>query len=319
MTAARDLSVVDHLLRASPAPPPPVGTFEEWKEAWDLLCSRWAAPIDRALAGGLAADRPAWVFAAGYQAAIQCLLGAAATTAIAAICITEKDGPHPARIKSRLRPDAEDPAGWRLDGTKTFVSGAGEADILWVAASIGKTPQGRNLLRLVRVPSQSPGVTVVPLPPLGMLPEMPHARVRFESVPLSNDAVLPGDGYLGAVKPFRTVEDLHVTAAFLAWLFGVGRRAGWRGDIQEAILGLIVLGRSLALAPPLAPHVHVALGGLLGQLRDLQARIEPLWQDVAVTIRERWLRDRKVLAIAEGVRRKRLFAAWRHYGLRTLE
>lgn len=312
MTAA-DLAVVDYLLQA-PVAPTRITVFSEWTEAWKSLVSLWECPVDRALAGGFAADRPTWAFAAGYQAALQRLLPAADPARIAAICITEKGGPHPARIQCRLKTDTETEFRWRLDGTKAFVSGAGEAEILYVAASTGMTPKGRNILRMVSVPADSAGVTVVSRPSLGMVPEMPHGQVRFEAVSLAHDALWPGDGYTGAIKPFRTLEDLHVTGAFLGWLFAVGRRFGWPAAIKETMVPLMVAVRSLALAPPLDPHVHIALGGLLAQVHVLLEEITPLWPMTDARVREWWLRDRKVLDIADTPRQRRLDAARSHYG-----
>ena len=80
---------------------------------------------------------------------------------IAAICITEKSWPHPARIQCRLTSDHNGGGRWWLDGTKAFVSGADWADILLVAATNGKTTDGHNALRMVTVPADSDGVTLI--------------------------------------------------------------------------------------------------------------------------------------------------------------
>jgi hypothetical protein len=312
MTAA-DLAVIDYLLQA-PVAPTRITVFSEWTETWKSLVPLWKCPVDRALAGGFAADRPTWAFTAGYQAALQRLLPAADPARIAAICITEKGGPHPARIQCRLKTDPETASRWRLDGTKAFVTGAGEAETLYVAASTGMTPQGRNILRMVSVPADSAGVTVVPSPSLGIVPEMPHGQIRFEAVSLAHDALWPGDGYTGAIKPFRTLEDLHVTGAFLGWLFAVGRRFGWPAAMKGKMVSLMVAVRSLALAPPLDPHVHIALGGLLAQVHVLLEEITPLWPMTDARVREWWLRDRKVLDIADTPRQRRLDAARSYYG-----
>jgi hypothetical protein len=147
-----------------------------------------------------------------------------------------------------------------------------------------------------------------------MVPEIPHGQVRFGAVSLTHDAVWPGDGYTGAIKPFRTMEDLHVMGAFLGWLFAVGRRFGWPASTKETMVSLMLAVRSLALAPPLEPHVHIALGGLLVQVRGLLAEIMPLWQRADARVREWWLRDRAVLDIADTPRQRRLDAARSHYG-----
>lgn len=310
---AADLAVIEYLLQAPVDPPGRITLFREWKRIWKHMTPLWGTPVDRALAGGFAADRPAWAFAAGYQAAIQCLMPEIDNARIAAICITEKGGPHPARIQCRLTADRGVRGCWRLDGTKEFVSGADGAETLLVAASTGMTSSGRNVLRMVAVPADRPGVTITTLPSLGIVPEMPHGRVCFEAVSLPEAALLPGDGYTGAIKPFRTLEDLHVTGAFLAWIFAVGRRSAWPAAVLETMLPLMVAVRGLALASPLEPHVHIVLGGLLAQVSDLLEKIDPLWQGVDARVREWWQRDRNVLDIAASARQRRLEAARSHF------
>ena len=207
MKDLHDLSILDHLLKNSLTSPEPICDFRQWKRVWALLVPKWETPIERALAGGLSADRPAWAFAAGYQAAIQGLtlpLGMSDAVSLSAICITETAGAHPARIESRLAPIPEKPGCWRLDGHKTLITGAEEDDVLWVVASTGKTANGRNQLRMERGPSRSPGVALSTMPPLDLVPEIPHAAMRFASVALNEEAILKGDACLKMIKPFRS-------------------------------------------------------------------------------------------------------------------
>jgi hypothetical protein len=79
------------------------------------------------------------------------------------------------------------------------------------------------------------------------------------------------------------------------------------------MVSLMVAVRSLALASPLDPHVHLALGGLLAQMRVLLEEIDPLWQRVDPRVRDWWRRDRKVLEIADTQRQRRLESARLHY------
>jgi hypothetical protein len=143
---------------------------------------------------------------------------------------------------------------------------------------------------------------------------MPHGRVDFEAVGLTDEALLPGDGYVRAIKPFRTLEDVHVTGAFLAWFIAVGRRSGWPDAILETLLALMVTARTLALAPPLAPHVHLALGGLLSQVARVMDEAVPFWEQVDPRTRQKWERDGRILDIAHAARDRRLAAARRHFG-----
>lgn len=301
--------ILGHLLQASSAEPRQVSSLSEWIPFWKRLVPLWSTPVDRALAAGIAADRPAWAFAAGYQAAIQRLTPDIEAGRIASVCISEEAGAHPAGIHCRLRPTADGGGHWRLDGAKTFVTGAEGAEILVVAASCGTTSEGRNILRAAVVPSDLDGIAMSALPALGIIPEMPHGKVRFTSVRLPATALLPGDAYLDLIKPFRTLEDIHVTGAFLAWIFGIADRFGWPADVRETLLGMMAAVHALAMAPPLAPHVHLALGGLLEQFGRLLEDIDPLWSMTEASVQSRWRRDRPILTLAAAARRRRLEAA----------
>ena len=177
------------------------------------------------------------------------------------------------------------------------------------------TPSGRNVLRMVAVPADRPGVTITLLPSLGMVPEMPHAkglpRSRF---PAGGTALWPGDGYTGAIKPFRT----HGGFARHRGLSGLdlcGRTPLRLGPLRywKPCWRLMVAVRGLALASPREPHVHIVLGGLLAQVHDLLEKIDPLWQGVDARVREWWQRDRNVLDIAASARLRRMDAARSHY------
>ena len=56
-------------------------------------------------------------------------------------------------------------------------------------------------------------------------------------------ALLPGDGYDVYVKPFRTIEDIHVHAATIAYLVAEGRRRGWPHGWIERAVNLLLLPR----------------------------------------------------------------------------
>ena len=145
-------------------------------------------------------------------------------------------------------------------------------------------------------------------PPLPFVPEVGHARVTFESVAVGADEILPGDGYDDALKPFRTIEDIHVTAALLAWAMRAAGASGWaRAWLDEAACLLLVF-RALGDRSPSAEGTHVALAGALGLVRRLLERGE--WSKCSEATRAMWERDRPLLDVAAVVRSARLEAAW---------
>jgi alkylation response protein AidB-like acyl-CoA dehydrogenase len=181
--------------------------------------------------------------------------------------------------------------------------------VFFVAAREGLDAGERPLIRIARVPSNSPGIRIESMPPTRYVAEVPHAQIVFRDVALAEDALLPGDGYGSYVKPFRTVEDIHVNAAIVAYLLREARRLAWPGAwIERAAAHLHAL-RSLAAEDPSSPATHLALAGALvssGSLSDDSIR---LWasQDPAAA---RWRRDKELLSVAGKARAQRTLRAW---------
>ncbi|MFF0541455.1 acyl-CoA dehydrogenase family protein [Nocardia thailandica] len=296
--------VFDHLLRGPADAPAPTGVDGVW-DRYRAVAGRFAGTVDDAAAAGFAADRLGFAFLPGYQAALRALLPGLDPGALVSMLATEQGGGHPAAIATTLTETAD---GWRVTGTKSFATLGDRADRFVVVASTGAGPDGRNRLRAALVAADAPGVRVEPLPELPFAPEIPHASVRFDEVAAEP---LPGDGYTDLLKPFRTVEDVHVLAATLGYLIRVARGAAWPDDTVERLLALLAGVRGIEPAAYRSPGAHVALGGLFGALNTWVADTEPLWARVDEAQRRRWERDRPLLGVAGKVRAQRLATAWR--------
>jgi hypothetical protein len=246
------------------------------------------------LLAGEGIDRLGYAFRDGYAAALRALIPSLGELEVVALCATEEAGAHPRAIQTRW--DGE-----RVTGRKLFVTMGTRADRLLVVAR----EDGGNL-RVVSVDARAPGVHLLPMPPTAFAPEIPHAEVRLEAAP---GVALPGDGYSDYLKPFRTIEDIHVYAATVGYLMALGRRVGWK---PLHIARLAALGASLAhLAElePLAPATHLALGGALDLGRQLFAGLD--LDAVPEEERARWLRDRPLLEVAGKARAQRFETACR--------
>jgi acyl-CoA dehydrogenase len=270
--------------------------------------TRDLAPIDAALLGGAAADRVAFAFAAGYRAALAALWPGLPEGAVPAFAATEAGGVHPRAIETRLE------ASTHVTGHKRFVTFADQADTLLVVAGEGTGADGRNRLRVARVDARGPGVTLRPLPETPFTPEIAHAEVLLERAPVVE--VLPGDGYDRYLKPFRTIEDVHVHAAMLGHVLGVAQRSGWPQPLRERLVAAIAAVRAVAAADPTAPEVHVALAGCIAVARSLIDETEEHWALARDDVRERWSRDRALLRVAEKARGQRLVSAWERLAAR---
>lgn len=313
---ANDLLILDWLLsRQREIDPAEQNSLADWKALFDAHAPAWPATPDRAAAGGFLADRLAYAFAGGYDSALRRLVPWLPPRALVSLCVSEQGGAHPGAIKSSLvKEGADGTAGaWRLDGRKQFVTNAREAQVLLVAASTGRTPDGKNALRMVMIDRDMPGVQIVPMGELPFVPEISHGIVELRGVRVEESRFLPGDGYVNYIRPFRTIEDLHIFAAVCGHLFRVAALYGWPREARERMLGLLAAVRALALADPDAPGVHIAAGGLQAQVNSLLLDIAPHWDSVEERARARWERDRALLKVAGGARAKRLEKAWSRF------
>ncbi|MFI6957369.1 acyl-CoA dehydrogenase family protein [Nocardia sp. NPDC050408] len=300
-------SVFDYLLTEALDSTP----LESITDAWTrhrAATERFDTTIDIAIAGGFGADRLGFAFLSGYQQALRALLPELPADELVAVSATEAGGAHPSAITTQV---TETDGGWRVNGTKTFTTLGILARRLLVIASAGTAAGGRNLLRAVLVDATQPGVNVTNLPGVPFAPEIPHASVTFTDAAAEP---LPGDGYSDYLKPFRTIEDVHVLAATLGWLVRVGRESGWPRATLQRLLAAVAFVRGLEMDRPTSPGGHIALGGAYEYFEQVLTELEPLWAEADPVVRERWERDRRLLATAGKVRAQRLTAAWLSVG-----
>lgn len=273
-----------------------------------------ADPFRAAVRVAASVDRLGLAFAAGYSAALQHLIPDVILPC--ALCVTEADGNHPRAIKASLE-TSDDGSTYTLDGVKTFVTFGSMAKTLIVAARIGQHSDGKPELAVVRIPADREGVSLHELPPIPFVPEIPHARVEFHDVQVDDGERMSGDGYLDYVKPFRTVEDIHVFGSAAAYLLGLVKRTeGPPGLMAELAAAIVTLDR-LRAAPPLDPGVHVALHGVTQSLSHLfgTEAIAKVWEGAPAEERARWERDRTLLQVANTARDARFRKAASQLGL----
>ncbi len=306
--------VLDHLFGANPTPER-IDSLELWWAGHQRAvlgmssASHLASPIEGAIRAGFAADRPAYVFASALQEALAELLGRPADRR-RALCATEQGGAHPRSILTTLSPDPE--GGWCLDGEKRWSTLGGFAEELLVVARLpAELGDQRPRLCVVCIPASRLGVQLQEMPAMAFIPEVPHAVATFESVHVTAEERLPGDGYDRYLKPFRTVEDCFVHAAMLAWLIRIGRHASWPNEHVEALAAALAGFAALSFADPSSAAVHRTLGGLLVRVHQLIDASEEFCPLLDPETRHCWARDRPLFSVAAGARARRLQAARR--------
>lgn len=306
------------------------GTRGPWSslEKWIRFGKKcpFQGSVERALWGGFHADRLGYAFAAGYRAALSDLCDHVARSQnlashrpgeiwpdpplaeVVALAATESGGAHPRAILTRLEKEG---GALVLRGEKTYTTLGTVADELLVVASRGASADGKNRLRVVRVPKNAGGMTITPRGETPFAPEIPHALVRFDGVVVDAKAVMPGDGYDHWLKPFRTIEDIHVLAALTGHLLGVGRAYDWNRGVIAELTSLAVALVDLGARDASEPFTHVLLAGAFAHARRLVSGLDEAWAVVPEEERTRWERDRALLLVAESARTKRTEAAWR--------
>ena len=249
----------------------------------------------------------ACALAAGYQTALRAMVPALGD-GIVTFCATEEGGNHPRAIATTLTAGAR--GGPRLRGAKRWSTMGPLADRLLVVASEGTREDGRARLRLVQVDRSASGVGIRSMPATRFVPEVPHAEIDLVDVPVDAADVLPGDGYARYVKPFRTVEDVHIHGALLGYVVSVARRHAFPREAVERLVASVLATRALAALDPAEAETHVALAGLLAQDARLLEDLGSAWGRVADDERQRWERDRALFGVAGQLRERRRERAW---------
>ena len=286
-----------------------VDTAATWLGHWATLCAQGGTPFELAVHGGLQADRLAWAFASGHQAAIRALLPAVGPHEVVAFCLTEPTGNRPRDLQSTAMATVD--GHWLLNGEKRWATLGPVATHLLVVCRQADAAGTAPALRVARIATGVSGLQIEPMPATRFVPELPHAAVQLHGIRLSDADWLPGDGWDGYGKPFRTLEDLFIAAAILALLVREARAHAWPGDFAQRAVATLLACQGLADQPADAPATHVALAGVLAQAQALYAEAAALWSAGPVTAAgERWLRDAKLLGLSAGTQAQRTARAW---------
>jgi alkylation response protein AidB-like acyl-CoA dehydrogenase len=290
---------------------PPEAAAIDTRGAWwarhQALAREAETPLDLAILGGFAADRLGYAFASGYQAALRALVPDLPPDRVASICVTERGGGHPRAIETRLERLGDGRV--RITGHKRWATLGDHGGLLLVVASAGADAQGKNRLHVVRVDASLPGVTLRPMPEPPFTPEIAHDEIDLDGVIANEADILPGDGFDRYVRPFRTIEDLHVQAAVYAYAIREVRAHALARSLAERFAALLAALKPLT-AEPSAPATHVALAGVFTLARGALDELDRVWAQTESPAHARWERDRLLLSVAGNARETRLAKAW---------
>ncbi len=168
----------------------------------------------------------------------------AAGSAIAAFALSEPDaGSDVAALATRATKVA---GGWRIDGTKTWISNGGIADFYCVFTRTDAASAGAKGISAFLVPAGTPGLVVAER--IDVISPHPLATLRFEGcvVPAAHLLGAEGEGFKLAM---RTLDIFRVSVAAAA--VGFARRAldeTLRHATSRAMFGATLAGQPLAQA-----------------------------------------------------------------------
>jgi hypothetical protein len=159
--------------------------------------------------GGVYADRFAWVFMAGYQAAIRDTFPAQQFNDWVAFAVSEdRTGTlAPVTYSKVLNPNEADT--YLVSGYKTWVAASDHVQNLVIKAGRGAAAV------YLRVPRATSGVEVLTGAPGKTLPDLSQGRVHLSAAQFSATAILDQS----RVKGFGAREAFFVLVAFLGWTY----------------------------------------------------------------------------------------------------
>jgi alkylation response protein AidB-like acyl-CoA dehydrogenase len=188
------------------------------------------------------------------------LPGLAAGTTKMVFAITEPDaGSNTHRLATKATRDSQ---GWRLRGTKYYISGVDEAEALLVVARTGTDARGDAELSLFIVPTDAPGLDASVLPVDLMLPEK-QFTLHFDDVPLGPEALVGGEGQ-GFRQVFHGLNPERITGAatcvgIARFVLGIAARYATERQVWQA-----PIGTHQGVAHPLArAKIETELAGLM--------------------------------------------------------
>ncbi|MGP1681706.1 MAG: acyl-CoA dehydrogenase family protein [Giesbergeria sp.] len=119
---------------------------------------------------------------------------------LASYCLTEPGaGSDAASLKTRAERTAD---GWRLNGAKAFISGAGATDVLVLMARTGDAASGARGISAFAVPADAPGISYGKKEEKMGWNSQPTRTISFDNVDIPVDHLLgaEGEGFKIAMK-----------------------------------------------------------------------------------------------------------------------
>lgn len=280
------------------------GAGTDWRQLWLQVFHQQAASsslLQVAFESGRVVNEPEQVFWLGYQCAVMALLKDSHFAGLKsqAVAFTEKPDLPPATLRMNQ-------GRWVLEGHKSFVTNPGFLDNCVITA---KAEDGVKAVCLSREALEKAQAGSEAVPGFG---ELEAGGLRFRSLPVDEEALLPGDGQRAYNARFRWLEDHCVSLAFCGWLWqGLQQQMKSPAFPEPLAEELLSLAAALQQAPlDQSPDAmqKLASAGSLTRLAHCSEALRPLLQPQ--TGAARWAVMTRILGLAAAAREKRRGRAW---------
>ena len=255
---------------------------------------------------------------------------------LGAYCLSEPDaGSDPGAMRTRATPD---PSGWRLDGTKAWVTHGGHADFY---TTLARTGEGSRGISCFLVPADSPGLTAGPPEQKMGLTGSATTTMHFDGVQVAPERLIGQEGQglsiaLAALDAGRLgiaaiATGLAQGALDEAVAYAKERRTFGKAIIDHQGLGFLLADMQAGIQASRASYLDAARRKDLGRPYAKEASIAKLVStDMAMRVTtdavqvfggygytrdfpvERFMREAKVMQIFEGTNQIQRLVISRH-------
>jgi hypothetical protein len=250
-------------------------------EEWTKSAAPLPTPLAQAIAGGAIADRLAWVFVAGYQAALRRVFPELPVDGFAAYVASEdRKGELPGVAV------LEHKDGFSLAGNKTWVASSDHVQHLVISAG------EREETCFYLIHREAEGVSMLTYDRASYLGDMSQGRVTFEG------AFAPPERAIAEPvrsRSFSNAEPLHVLTAAAAFMLSHTRSHGGPISLQGRALATIAATSTLAEAELTEPQVTLGLVGVSAALQTTATEFEAFLWEADEALLERWSADRRLI------------------------
>ena len=274
---------------------------KEWSLAYYQLVKN-EAPFNKALLGGFTCQQFSFAFMAGYQAALEKMFPTIAPNELKALCVSEAKGGHPKVIQTTLK-------NHQITGVKTYVTAGSDADHLLVLCKTTEIVDGKPLLKIVHLPRQTDNIKVTNFD-LPFMKAVKHGKLALDKTKITAAQILDGDGYSQYTKPFRTLEDVCVSAAYQAMLLRQAIDHNWDETVRDQLLLNIFTLKNLLSLPPSAKETHLLLSTQEQNFENLLPFIEEnITKYASADFKADWELNKRVIFLGKQLKQVRLAKA----------